>query len=132
MIYDKWRGELTKALAHAEAVIDFGDDDDIEEEEEVDVWANVRVQIGDLKESMERHLKDDNRGEIIREGVQIAILGPPNAGKRVFGPLELFPRFFSRTFVFVCSTREKYIIKLSRAKRCGHSQRYRRNHKRCC
>ena len=132
LIYDKWRGELTKALAHAEAVIDFGDDDDIEEEEEVDVWANVRVQIADLKESMERHLKDDNRGEIIREGVQIAILGPPNAGKRVFGPLELFPRFFSRTFVFVCSIREKYIVKLSRAKRCGHSQRYRRNHKRCC
>eukprot|EP00744_Colponema_vietnamica_P030908 GILI01048689.1.p1 GENE.GILI01048689.1~~GILI01048689.1.p1 ORF type:complete len:293 (+),score=75.42 GILI01048689.1:110-880(+) len=30
---------------------------------------------------MEQHLQDNHRGEVIRTGVQVAIVGPPNAGK---------------------------------------------------
>lgn len=88
--YDDWRQELIKGLAHAEAVIDFGDDEqlgmeDVFDEQEAaaqwNVWGDVRIRIQDLYESMQHHLEDDRRGELVREGVKIAIVGPPNAGK---------------------------------------------------
>lgn len=87
--YESWREQLIKGLAHAEAVIDFGDDeqlgmDDVFDEEEENaqwnVWGDVRERIMELHESMSDHLQDDRRGELLREGVKIAIVGPPNAG----------------------------------------------------
>ena len=80
--YDDWRTRLTKALAHAEAVIDFGDDEEnIGADEEVDVWIGVRENVSALRSAMESHLCDGNRGEITRDGMRVAIIGPPNAGK---------------------------------------------------
>jgi tRNA modification GTPase len=34
-----------------------------------------------LLSDMKRHLADDRRGELVREGIKVAIVGPPNAGK---------------------------------------------------
>jgi tRNA modification GTPase len=45
------------------------------------VWGDVRDRIMTLQQSMRDHLQDDRRGELVREGVKIAIVGPPNAGK---------------------------------------------------
>lgn len=102
-VYDEWRGQLISGLAHAEAVIDFGDDehlgdddadaggdygvtdetrDEALQRQQSDVWGDVTRRMLLLQRSMEAHLGDGrSRGEIIREGVKIAILGPPNAGK---------------------------------------------------
>jgi len=92
-LYESWREELIKGLAHAEAVIDFGDDEDlgadmpgdIEEDEDDDavigIWGAVNENIANLRNRMERHLSDAKRGEILRDGVRVAIIGPPNAGK---------------------------------------------------
>lgn len=44
------------------------------------------VVIGKVKSTHEnicRHLQDHRRGEILRDGCRIAILGAPNAGKVV-------------------------------------------------
>lgn len=88
-LYQDWRMRLTKGLAHAEAVIDFGDDERLLDDEEDDdatvgqehVWGEVGVKIASLRSDMQRHLCDARRGELVREGVKIAIVGPPNAGK---------------------------------------------------
>lgn len=87
-LYGTWRNELISGLAHAEAVIDFGDDerlgvDDILDDDSAqwNVWGGVEHRIRRLQQSMQRHLQDDRRGELVREGVKIAIVGPPNAGK---------------------------------------------------
>ena len=32
-LYEGWRGELIKGIAHAEAVIDFGDDEDLDDDD---------------------------------------------------------------------------------------------------
>lgn len=89
--YDQWRQELISGLAHAEAVIDFGDDEQLGVEDVFDedegngaqwnVWGGVQTRIRNLRHSMQAHLQDDRRGELVREGVKIAIVGPPNAGK---------------------------------------------------
>ncbi|MDX2224694.1 MAG: tRNA uridine-5-carboxymethylaminomethyl(34) synthesis GTPase MnmE [Rhodospirillaceae bacterium] len=75
-LYDDWRQRMVQALAHLEAVIDFPDDDlpaDVADK----VWGEVR----ELERRIADHLDDARRGERIREGLSIAILGPPNAGK---------------------------------------------------
>jgi tRNA modification GTPase len=74
--YEAWRGDLLHALAHLEAAIDFPDEDlppGLEEE--------VRASAARLAAEIAAHLADNRRGERLRDGVSIAILGPPNAGK---------------------------------------------------
>jgi tRNA modification GTPase len=75
-IYESWREELLRILAHAEADIDFPDEDLPPHLLE----ARVK-EIGKLIREIENHLNDARRGERLREGFSIAILGAPNAGK---------------------------------------------------
>jgi len=75
-LYDDWRYRLVQALAHLEAVIDFPDED-LPPEVADKVWPEVR----DLAQAIRAHLDDKGRGERVRAGVRIVIVGPPNAGK---------------------------------------------------
>ena len=74
--YDAWREQLIKALAHLEAVIDFPDED-LPQDTAQALWRTVE----DLTRDIAAHLADDKRGERLRDGVHVAIIGPPNAGK---------------------------------------------------
>jgi len=75
-LYNDWADRILRVLAHFEAVIDFPDEDLPEE-----VEAGVRAQVEVLRGEIEDHLKDGHRGEMLRDGVRLAIVGPPNAGK---------------------------------------------------
>eukprot|EP00600_Ochromonadales_sp_CCMP1393_P006617 CAMPEP_0174960572 /NCGR_PEP_ID=MMETSP0004_2-20121128/3773_1 /TAXON_ID=420556 /ORGANISM="Ochromonas sp., Strain CCMP1393" /LENGTH=609 /DNA_ID=CAMNT_0016208949 /DNA_START=60 /DNA_END=1889 /DNA_ORIENTATION=- len=78
--YETWRDVLMGCLAHTEAVIDFGDDD---REDDVDDSALTALEprVQQLRSELEVHLRDGRKGELVREGIQIALTGPPNAGK---------------------------------------------------
>uniref|UniRef100_A0A7S0BEH3 GTP-binding protein TrmE N-terminal domain-containing protein n=1 Tax=Rhodosorus marinus TaxID=101924 RepID=A0A7S0BEH3_9RHOD len=78
--YETWREQLKSCLAFAEAVMDFGED--------VDESALLEIlpKATQVVEEMKTHLKDGRRGEIVRSGVKLAILGPPNAGGRKICP----------------------------------------------
>ncbi|WP_028878103.1 tRNA uridine-5-carboxymethylaminomethyl(34) synthesis GTPase MnmE [Terasakiella pusilla] len=75
-LYNDWADRIVRVLAHFEAVIDFPDEDLPEE-----VEAGVRAKVATLQGEIEDHLKDGHRGEMLRDGVRLAIVGPPNAGK---------------------------------------------------
>ena len=75
-LYESWRKELIKGLAHAEAVIDFGDDEDLEEGSdngELNIWGNIKPRMEELRTKMLRHLADSQRGEILRDGVKVRL-----------------------------------------------------------
>ncbi len=75
-LYDGWRERLIAAAALIEAEIDFPD------EELPDALAQrAAPMLASLAADMRRHLDDAHRGERIRDGYRIAIIGPPNAGK---------------------------------------------------
>ena len=47
----------------------------------VDALGVARADVRALREALSAQLSDGKRGEVVREGVRVAILGPPNAGK---------------------------------------------------
>ncbi len=75
-IYEGWRARLIEALAHYEAVIDFTD-----EELPADLSQRIKHKMLGLEEEISQHLDDNRRGERLRDGIYIAIIGAPNVGK---------------------------------------------------
>ena len=73
---ETWRRELIEALALVEAGIDFFDEDGVPETTTAQAIARVRP----LAEEIEKACAND-AGERLREGLRVAIAGPPNAGK---------------------------------------------------
>ena len=71
-----WREKATKIAAHVEAYIDFPDEE-IPESTLTSLGDEMSVLIRDI----EKGLNDGRRGEILRDGFRIAVIGPPNAGK---------------------------------------------------
>jgi tRNA modification GTPase len=75
-LYRGWGDRLLRLLAHLEAAIDFPDEDLPPE-----IEARVAAETADLAGEIARHLADGRRGERLRDGIAVAIVGPPNAGK---------------------------------------------------
>lgn len=75
-LYEGWRTRLIRAMAYIEAVIDFPDED-VPDSETQKVVPELAVLTGEIEE----HLHDNRRGERLRDGIHIAIVGAPNAGK---------------------------------------------------
>jgi len=75
-LYEDWRLRLVKALAWAEAEIDFSDED-----LPADLSARTRRDLLGISQEIQKHISDSRRGEIVRDGVFLTVIGPPNAGK---------------------------------------------------
>jgi len=75
-LYESWRKSLLKVMSYLEAYIDFP-----EEGISSKILGEIEKSIKTLKGQMTSHLDDHNRGEVIREGINVSIFGPPNVGK---------------------------------------------------
>ena len=74
---ETWRGRLIKALALVEAGIDFSDEADVPAE-----LVRPALDIAQmLHDEISGGLAQAGRGERLRDGLVVAIAGPPNAGK---------------------------------------------------
>ncbi len=74
---DAWRARLIEALALVEAGIDFSDEADVTS----DVTARALAVARELHGELAGALQGARRGERLRDGLVVAIAGPPNAGK---------------------------------------------------
>jgi tRNA modification GTPase len=74
---ERWRSQLIQALALVEARIDFSDEADVPQDLVTPALQIARTLEGEIASS----LADGRRGERLREGLVVAIAGPPNAGK---------------------------------------------------
>ncbi len=75
-LYESWRHDLLRALAHLEADLDFPDEDLPD-----GVADRTRPELERVGRAIKDHLTDNWRGERLRSGLEVAILGAPNAGK---------------------------------------------------
>ncbi|KAK7421349.1 mitochondrial splicing system protein [Neonectria punicea] len=78
--YEAWREQLLLARAEIEALIDFSEDQHFDESES-DLLGNVKDQVARMLHSIELHEQGSQRNELLKNGIRIALLGPPNAGK---------------------------------------------------
>ena len=74
---EDWRRKIIEALALVEARIDFADEADVPE----DLIAPALHAAQQLRNMIAEALANSGRGERLREGLVVAIAGPPNAGK---------------------------------------------------
>ena len=75
-LYDGWRTRMVSALALIAAEIDFSDEDLPDT-----LLSQTRASLAVLADEMVDHLNDNRRGEKLRDGLRVAILGAPNVGK---------------------------------------------------
>ncbi len=75
-LYEGWRARLVDLMGYAEAEIDFSD-----EELPEGLKAGTEARIAALNAEIAQHIVGADRGEQIRSGFPIVILGAPNVGK---------------------------------------------------
>ncbi|MFU7501530.1 MAG: tRNA uridine-5-carboxymethylaminomethyl(34) synthesis GTPase MnmE [Candidatus Tisiphia sp.] len=75
-LYNGWRQTLLTIIGLLEAYIDFPDEDIPQE-----ILNRVMTISADLKYAIIKHLNDNRRGELLRTGIKLTILGTPNVGK---------------------------------------------------
>ncbi len=75
-LYSGWADTLSTVLAHQEADIEFPEDD-----LPSGLTMQQKPQIEGLLHKIREHLDDNRRGERLRNGIHVAIIGAPNAGK---------------------------------------------------
>ena len=72
-----WRAQIIEASALIEAGIDFSDEGDVPAELIAPAVTKIRTLLGEIEEV----LAAEGRSERLREGLVVAIAGPPNVGK---------------------------------------------------
>lgn len=78
--YEGWRRQLVAARAEMEALIDFAEDQHLDESPAL-LARNVTAQVRAIRGRIGVHEEAGRRAELLRGGVRVALLGPPNAGK---------------------------------------------------
>lgn len=76
-VVETWREELIEITARVTAAIDFSDEVDVAE----GALRGIAQRIGSLISTLETALEDALRGELVRRGIRVVLIGPPNAGK---------------------------------------------------
>jgi tRNA modification GTPase len=72
-----WRDRIIEAAALIEAGIDFADEGDVPEQLVTPALAKIRTLLGEIDDVLAAR----GRSERLREGLVVAIAGPPNVGK---------------------------------------------------
>ena len=78
--YEAWRQKLLYARGELEALIDFSEDQHFDEPP-AKLCASVAKQVQQLKSQLQANIESASRGELLRNGINIALIGAPNAGK---------------------------------------------------
>ncbi len=75
-LYNEWRSRILNHLFKLEALIDFPEDDIPK-----NLVQSAFTDLVTLSKEIKNHLSDNNSGEILNRGLNVAIVGAPNAGK---------------------------------------------------
>ncbi len=76
-LYGEWRSRLIRARAFIEAELDFSDEGDVPGSVSDQVWRDVQM----LQREIDMHLSGYSKAETLRDGFDVVLIGPPNAGK---------------------------------------------------
>lgn len=78
-VFAEWRHQLVQNVALLTTVIDFGEEHNLEETEQL--FGDVERNIDALLLEIESYLRKVRGSEVLLRGIKLSLLGPPNAGK---------------------------------------------------
>lgn len=78
--YEQWRQMLLSARGELEALIDFSEDQHFNESP-MQICASVATQVQELDRAISVVDANAVKGELLRNGIKVALLGMPNVGK---------------------------------------------------
>jgi len=78
--YESWRQSLLAARGELEALIDFSEDQHFDESP-AELVSSVAVQVRALNDLIVYHSSNAVRGELLRNGITLSLIGAPNVGK---------------------------------------------------
>ena len=76
-VIKQFRQELLELLANVEVNIDYPEYEDIEEV----TISQIKDRVGEIKDRLDTIIKESEDRKIIKEGINVAIVGRPNVGK---------------------------------------------------
>ena len=79
-LFESWRNSLLNDIAQLTAIIDFGEDNDLDAENER-IYCNVEDHVRTLKREMEDFKNQIERAKILQNGIKLSLIGEPNVGK---------------------------------------------------
>lgn len=75
----EWRSRVIRNIAQLTAIIDFGDDTELQDIE--NITKSVEADILQLRGMIRQFIDKIDKSSILRNGIKVVLLGPPNAGK---------------------------------------------------
>jgi tRNA modification GTPase len=78
---ERWREALIDVIARVEVAVDFPDEGDVQDAAARGLAAETAALLDQLAGEMAAQLADARRGQRVREGLRVVILGAPNVGK---------------------------------------------------
>jgi len=79
-LFENWRSQLVNNEAQLTAIIDFGDDNDIDSDN-YKIFSNVESSVRILKRDIDDFVKRVDRAHLLQSGLKLALIGEPNVGK---------------------------------------------------
>jgi tRNA modification GTPase len=78
--YERWREMLIAARGELEALIDFAEDQQFEDSAS-SLLSSVLQQVTALRDRIDIYVQNAARGDLLKSGVSVALIGSPNSGK---------------------------------------------------
>ncbi|KAH3899878.1 related to tRNA modification GTPase MSS1, mitochondrial [Saccharomycodes ludwigii] len=79
VLFSSWRKSILENMAQLTAIIDFGEDADIEDIDNIFNGVSRNVEL--LKGDISSFVKKLEKSNILKAGIKLALIGEPNAGK---------------------------------------------------
>ncbi|KAI5957521.1 MSS1 [Candida theae] len=78
-LFVEWRQRVLENVANLTTLVDFGEDHDLSETDSL--FQDVESNISNLETDIRAYLKNVKSSQVLLNGIQLTLLGPPNAGK---------------------------------------------------
>ncbi|CDH16707.1 related to tRNA modification GTPase MSS1,mitochondrial [Zygosaccharomyces bailii ISA1307] len=74
-----WRQQIVDSIAQLTAIIDFGEDTEIDDIE--NIFQGTKSDMVQLQREIRQFIKKIDKSSILQSGIRVVLIGPPNAGK---------------------------------------------------
>ncbi|SCW04523.1 LAFE_0H15412g1_1 [Lachancea fermentati] len=78
-LFAEWRARIVNNIAQLTAIIDFGEDTDITDVDQI--FNNVTAEVKAVEQEVTDFIHKIDKSSILQRGIKLVLLGQPNAGK---------------------------------------------------